>query len=320
MPATGGEPRPVFAEGAVASFLPAWSPDGARLSFVTGPWRRLDFPDALDVGAVGLDSEGLAAGAGASLVAGAGEDYGASWSPDGQWLAFHSHRGGTDDVYLRSARDAGAEPVALSRFGPGHETGEPDWSPDGRRVVFSSFAPDVATGRRRVFVVPVDPTAGAALDPPEELRLDGFEGDAIGARFSPDGTSVAFAGRLPDGRRGAFVVPAAGGALRLVAASVAGEPYSAPEWSADGRALFVTAGSADGGAYFVERVELDGAERARVTRCRASAMHRRRSPNGQRLAATPWGAGTTYVPLAARPRSRREGEPRPWRRKRPTKS
>ena len=58
----------------------------------------------------------------------------ATWSPDGQFIAYTSDFGGNFDVWVQPV--AGGNPFRITTS-PAHET-QPDWSPDGSRVVFRS--------------------------------------------------------------------------------------------------------------------------------------------------------------------------------------
>ena len=63
------------------------------------------------------------------------DDYGASWSPDGQHILFSSNRdNGNTEVYVM--KSDGSEQVNLSKHG-GFD-GDAQWSPDGQSVVFIS--------------------------------------------------------------------------------------------------------------------------------------------------------------------------------------
>ncbi|HMX28732.1 MAG TPA: DPP IV N-terminal domain-containing protein, partial [Blastocatellia bacterium] len=72
-----------------------------------------------------------------------GKDFtvgGASWSPDGKWIAFSATvnpdliQGGTSDIYLLSVADNSIKKL-VSQPGP---DSNPNWSPDGKWIVFSS--------------------------------------------------------------------------------------------------------------------------------------------------------------------------------------
>ena len=142
MPAAGGPARSlarVTFNGRHLDSLsqPAWSPDGSRIVYtVTRLGHGGNFHPSLFVVA--------AAGGKPKLVAREAES--AAWSPDGTRIAFASvrdHHGQTcgedecdynGEIYVMDAN--GRHPRRLTR-----NTGdddEPDWSPDGTRIAFSS--------------------------------------------------------------------------------------------------------------------------------------------------------------------------------------
>ncbi|MDE2661409.1 MAG: hypothetical protein OXI39_00185 [Gemmatimonadota bacterium] len=297
VPATGGEPTDVTTAGATSAFLPSWHPGGRALGFITFSWRRVRMPIDFDLGTLDLDAEGLPAGAPRTLLSEEGEDYGAAWSPDDRWLAFHSHVEQSDDIWLVPV--GGSERLTrLTHFGPGADTGEPDWSPDGRTLAFSSHGPPLEGNPGSVYSVAVDPATGRAAADPVRVPLDGFQGYAMGARFSPDGERLAFYGRsLEDGRVTVYTVPAAGGAPTAVVSFVNGEPYSAPEWGADGRSLFYSRN--DGvGAFQVWWVDIATGATEPVTTGALGALQPSLSPDGRTLAVTMRDAAIEVVALA----------------------
>ena len=99
IPMAGGEPR-IAAEG---GFLPHWSPDGRHVAFTHGTWRVADWALNLDGWVVDLDSQATAVSAPKPFVVGYGEDMSPAWSPDGRWIAYHSHRS-ADPVPFYSAQ------------------------------------------------------------------------------------------------------------------------------------------------------------------------------------------------------------------------
>ncbi|MDE2922480.1 MAG: hypothetical protein OYL92_14570 [Acidobacteriota bacterium] len=285
VPASGGDPVDVTTAGGTSAFLPSWRPDGRALGFTTFSWRRLRMPIDFDLGVLDLDAEGAPAGTVRTLLSEEHEDYGAAWSPDGRWLAFHGHLEQSDDIWLVPV-DGSDGPTRLTRFGPGADTGEPDWSPDGRTLAFSSHGPPSEGNPGSVYTVAVDPATGRAAADPVRVPLDGFQGYAMGARFSPDGERLAFYGRSPeDGRVTVYTVTAAGGAPTAVLSFVNGEPYSAPEWSADGASLFYSRN--DGfGPFQVWRVDILTGATEQVTTGGLGALQPSVSPDGRTLAVT----------------------------------
>ncbi|MDE2761936.1 MAG: hypothetical protein OXQ94_02120 [Gemmatimonadota bacterium] len=298
VPVTGGEPADVTTASSTSAFLPSWHPAGGALGFITFSWRRVRMPVDFDLGVLDLDAEGAPAGTVRTLLSEEGEDYGAAWSPDGRWLAFHGHLERSDDIWL--VRVGGSErPTRLTRFGPGADTGEPDWSPDGRALAFSSYGPPLEGNPGSVYTIAVDPAAGLAIGDPVRVPLDGFRGSAMGARFSPDGERLAFYGRSSeDGRVTVHTVPAAGGTPTAVISFANGEPYSAPEWSADGASLFYSRN--DGfGPFQVWRADIVTGATEQVTTGALGALQPSVSPDGRTLAVTMREASIEVVALAA---------------------
>ena len=296
VPVTGGEPADVTTAGSTSAFLPSWRPDGGALGFITFSWRRVRMPIDFDLGILDFDVDGAPAGPVRTLLAEEHEDYGAAWSPDGRWLAFQGHLEGSDDIWL--VRIGGNErPTRLTQFGPGADTGEPDWSPDGRTLAFSSNGPPLAGNPGSVYTIAVDPATGMAAADPVRVPLDGFSGSAMGARFSPDGGRLAFYGRSrEDGRVTVYTVPAAGGTPTAVITFANGEPYSAPEWSADGASLFYSRNDGSG-PFQVWRVDIPTGATEQVTTGALGALQPSVSPDGRTLAVTMREAAIEVVAL-----------------------
>ncbi len=67
-----------------------------------------------------------------------GLQFGATWSPDGRFVAYSSDRGRKFDVWVQQV--SGGDPVQVTR-GSGHNW-QPEWSPDGRYIAYRSEAGD----------------------------------------------------------------------------------------------------------------------------------------------------------------------------------
>jgi Tol biopolymer transport system component/DNA-binding winged helix-turn-helix (wHTH) protein len=67
-----------------------------------------------------------------------GLQMGATWSPDGRYIAYSSDRGGKSDIWLQQI--SGGDPIQVTK-GPG-QNWQPDWSPDGRYIAYRSEESD----------------------------------------------------------------------------------------------------------------------------------------------------------------------------------
>jgi hypothetical protein len=131
-----------------------------------------------------------------------------SWSPDGSELAYIGNPEiiyGTGAIWRRGVR-ADAQPV-LVRAEETTWRARPDWSRDGKRIVYSSYA-----GRNSQQLW--ETTAAGGGDP---LALGYGDYDATGARWSPDGTRVAYLGNQ-GGDTQIHLLTVPGGAQQLLVA------------------------------------------------------------------------------------------------------
>jgi Tol biopolymer transport system component len=235
------------------------------------------------------------------------------WSPDGRRIAFRAYLerdalsgGAAYHVHLMNADGSGVRNLTRRHF---RETGDFDWSPDGKRLVVDVWNERI--DRHRLHVIRTDG------GPPRLLT----RGDDFSARWSPDGSTIAF-NRFGRGGRAALYAIAADGS-RLQRLAVRG---NGPAWSPDGstiayftgfrpatihlvdvasgvrRTLTTFAGepgdlawSPDGAsiAYMVHRprrgwdihlVETAGGHRRRLTDDRGDEVSPTWSPDGSRIA------------------------------------
>jgi TolB protein len=116
---------------------PSWSPDGATIAFVrAAPWP----PAIWLMDADGTNQRQLTTPPNAASQ---GQDGEPDWSPDGKWIAFarehEPHPGPRTlefrrDIYL--VRPDGADLRRLTQLAGQNRA--PAWSPDGKRIVFTS--------------------------------------------------------------------------------------------------------------------------------------------------------------------------------------
>jgi tricorn protease len=64
-----------------------------------------------------------------------------AWSPDGDWIAYHSDRSGEYELTLRAAEGSGEE-RRLTTMGPGYRY-DVHWSPDSKKLVFVDQAMNI---------------------------------------------------------------------------------------------------------------------------------------------------------------------------------
>lgn len=127
-----------------------------------------------------------------------------------------TQRGNKGDVYVSDLFLGGAANVTQRNA----HTLFPRWSPDGRRVIYTSYfnsgAPDIFT---------VDPTNG------QKSIFANFKGTNMGARFSPNGQQVVMV--CGNGASNIYVSGAAGGRSPQQLTRTEGVK-SSPAWSPDG--------------------------------------------------------------------------------------
>jgi Tol biopolymer transport system component len=158
---------------------------------------------------------------------------------------------------------AGAAParVSAARF-VGDDA--PSWSPDGKRIAFTSFR----HGRAEIYVVNSDGSG--------ERRLTTNPAADDLATWSPDGSRIAFVSNR-DGNLEVYAMNADGtGQTRLTT-----DPKDdfSPSWSPDGRRIVFRSNRDDNGEIYV--MNADGTGQTRLTFNTASDHSPAWGPNGQ---------------------------------------
>jgi len=150
---------------------PAWSPDGAKIAFVS---QRDENYEIYVMNADGSEKKRLTNDANDN-----GRFWGRfSWSPDGEKIAFESARYGdpNSEIYVMNT-DGGGNKTLTSNS---DYDGGPSWSPDGKKIAFESHR----DRNPEIYVMNADGT--------EQKRLTDLPSDDRCPSWSPDGRKIAF--------------------------------------------------------------------------------------------------------------------------------
>jgi dipeptidyl aminopeptidase/acylaminoacyl peptidase len=295
MTATDGSRSPwQFTTSPQNSNSPRWSPDGQWLAFISSrPSTEAAVPRAANESTAGearpqvwvLSMSGGEARRITNLKNGVSTF---QWSPDGKRLASLTRTGPSDaraenrdrsdvrhyshisykfndtgwyddrrsHVWIVDAKSGAAKQITS---GDDWNDADPQWSPDGTRIAFVSNR----TGKeyeedRNTDVWVIAPEGG-----PLTKISDHDESDAS-PRWSPDGKTVAFVGRVrEDEHPKIWLAPSAGGAPSVLAAKNLDLIPTDLDWAEDGRALYFQAGVK--AETHVFRVDVGSKEIKRVT-------------------------------------------------------
>ncbi len=287
LPAAGGEARPVLQGG----MLPYWSADGKQLAYTTADYRLADWGLNLDAFVVAVDDSGRPTSSPAPIAAGYHEDFTPAWSPNGAWIAYHSHRpstpvplyespGHTDDIYLRRPNAPMSQEIRLTDWG--WETGMADWAPDGRHLVFDSWDQGGTPGLAKPWIVTVDTATGHLIDRRRLPLPGGVTGTRL-ASWSPRGDEIAFVAQEEPGRQALWVTSPEGRNARRLA-EYDNWTYGGLDWTPDGQAIVF--GALTGGRVQLFKIPRAGGTATPLTDDSACVMHPQVSPDGRWIAAT----------------------------------
>ncbi|MBA3269158.1 MAG: PD40 domain-containing protein [Acidobacteria bacterium] len=266
---------------------PSYDREGTRIAVTYGSWRRViddaKYPDiAQDIGLIAVDRL-LQRGPIEVIAQSDSEDQAMSWSPNGKWIAFHSHREISDDVWLRSA-DGKSGDRRISFLGRGAEVGWPRWSPHGAGVLFNGARK--SDGRSVNFIVGVDQDIGAVTSPPQEVPVSVVEGEMMHSEWLDEQTIAGIIKTGP-GQQALYTAPATGGAARVVHRVATDHDFPGMGVSPDGQSLaFIQ--PADDGVFQLFRVPVTGGAPEQLTFDRSHKSQPAWAPDGLRIAVTVW--------------------------------
>jgi Tol biopolymer transport system component len=274
---------PRVAPGASGDLSPSFSPDGRMLSFGREEKDHVFRPYILRLSR-NLKPEGEPRRLTSRFY---GDLFGIAWLPDSREIVFSAGgesartlwrlavSEGSEPVRMPYVTENAIRPVIMRRrlvyqwfrlesnlwrldtragertilvgSGAPRLQGTPQYSPDGRRIAFSS----TRSGSPEVWTCDAD---GANC-----MQLTSYGGPQIGIpHWSPDSQSIAFDCRVT-GQPAVYVVAADGGTPRLLA-----EDGYMPNWSRDGRRIYFASGRS--GRLEVWKMPAAGGPAAQVTR------------------------------------------------------
>ncbi len=250
VPAAGGEPRELVGAGSPMGRL-AWAPNGRDVILAAEPLVRRGEPPRPGPRRGGPSLGTLwrvpVDGASARPLGGTVNAVDVAVSGGGHRLAY-SQGTWDSDIWRLDLRRPGSAEEAPARFIASTKMdANPQFSPDGERVAFSS----VRSGRAEIWIV--DARGGQPL----QLTFMGGKGDVGSPRWSPDGKSIAFDFEpMGEANFDVYVVSASGGPARRITTSPAVD--AVPSWSRDGRWIYF--GSNRSGQWQVWKVPSSGEE------------------------------------------------------------
>ena len=184
-------------------------------------------------------------------------------------IAFHSARSGELDIYAMNADGTDLQRLTDS---PGRDF-EPDWSPDGKTIVFSSDRDDPENAQLYVM-------NGDGSDP--HALMPFIDADFIAPRWSPDGEWILFhSNQAIEGEPRFEIYKVRKDGTDLTNVSNAPGNNFRGDWSPDGqRIVFVSERDGNRELYVMNA---DGSNQVRLTNSQADDNRPRWSPDGSKI-------------------------------------
>lgn len=284
------------------SETPSYHPTRPLIAFTYGTWRRViddaKYPDiAQEIGVVDVSQPLPAAKPSEVLEDSDSEDQAMTWSPNGKWIAFHTHKEMSDDVWLRPA-DGGQPDRRMTFLGRGAEVGWPRWSPDGRTVLLNGARK--SDGASVLYTIGVNQDTGATTSELREIAVAGVTGEMGHAEWMPDSRAVIATAKEGPGRHVIFTVLASGGRAMVVHRYSTEHDFSGIGVSTNGRFVAFVAPAPDGFFQIFVKTIGAGTPAVQLTTDRSHKTQPTFSPDGARVAFTVWSYEAAFWSFNAR--------------------
>jgi TolB protein len=262
----GSNPRRLT-ENTYADGFPALSPDGTRIVFDSNRLRAEgEAFNTSDLFVMNADGTGQT-----PLVRGSS----ATWSPDGRKIAFHASASGTgqpinalpgaattdSDIFVMNVDDflKNRTPRKNITNNPAAIDDDPDWSPKGQKIVFTSHAITDNTDNHvtaEIYMIDADGTG-------KPTRLTNNAEEERAPSWSPDGKRIVFMCRRGGSDLEICVMNADGTGQVQLTDNTIGD--LTPSWSPDGKKIVFHRRIGGRGQFQLILINADGSGEKQLT-------------------------------------------------------
>ncbi len=216
-----GKNKKQLTSGQTEYWMPAWSPDGKKIAYVS----RLS--NGMNIYVMNAD------GTNPQQLTSTGTNMAPSWSPDGFKITYaHQNNGGVGlDIWVMNA-DGTGQSALITSFNV--DDNVPSWSPDGNKIAFTS---NRNGGRYQIWTINLSDTTFSQLTTAYYDAAHAFWIEQKVPAYSPDGKYIAYWEGLEGSNSttntpwNVWVMNANGTNKRLLA------PGDDPSWSPDSKTV-----------------------------------------------------------------------------------